>query len=91
MGGGVVVLSDGASVPYDWLVVSLGAETSTFGVPGVRECALPFATYQDSQRVSGVARQEGWLAARRSHGTDCCRHACCRGRLVLTSALCFCA
>lgn len=52
MGGGVVVLSDGASVPYDWLVVSLGAETSTFGVPGVRECALPFATYQDSQRVA---------------------------------------
>lgn len=51
-GGGVVVLADGASVPYDWLVVSLGAETATFGVPGVRECALPFATYQDSQRVS---------------------------------------
>ncbi|KAL4423108.1 hypothetical protein ABPG77_004791 [Micractinium sp. CCAP 211/92] len=52
LGGGVVVLADGASVPYDWLVVSLGAETATFGVPGVRECALPFSTYQDSQRVA---------------------------------------
>lgn len=51
-GGGVVLLQDGASVPYDWLVVSLGAETSTFGVPGVKQNALPFATYQDAQRVS---------------------------------------
>ncbi|KAI3435718.1 hypothetical protein D9Q98_001776 [Chlorella vulgaris] len=51
-GGGVVTLSDGASVPYDWLVVSLGAETSTFGLPGVKECALPFSTYEDAQRVA---------------------------------------
>ena len=50
-GGGVVVLSDGAQVAYDWLVVSLGAETSTFGIPGVKELALPFSTYQDAQRV----------------------------------------
>ncbi|KAI7840189.1 hypothetical protein COHA_005972 [Chlorella ohadii] len=51
-GGGTVVLADGGSVPYDWLVVSLGAETSTFGVPGVKESALPFATFQDAQRVN---------------------------------------
>ena len=50
-GGGVVMLQDGASVPYDWLVVSLGAETSTFGIPGVKDCALPFSTYQDAERV----------------------------------------
>ena len=52
-GGGTVVLADGDLVPYDWLVVSLGAETSTFGVPGVKENAMPFATFQDAQRVRG--------------------------------------
>lgn len=60
-GGGVVELADGGAVPYDWLVVSLGAETSTFGVPGVRDHALPFSTFQDAQRV----RLGGWLAGRR--------------------------
>ena len=45
------MLSDGSVVPYDWLVVALGAETNTFGVRGVRECALPFSTYQDAMRL----------------------------------------
>lgn len=68
-GGGVVTLSDGASVPYDWLVVSLGAETSTFGLPGVKECALPFSTYEDAQRVrtrglvNGAGQERFALAA----------------------------
>ena len=57
-GGGTVVLADGDSVPYDWLVVSLGAETSTFGVPGVKENAMPFATFQDAQRVRGYWARE---------------------------------
>ena len=61
-GGGVVMLQDGAAVPYDWLVVSLGAETSTFGIPGVKDCALPFSTFQDAERVR--RRQAGWLAGR---------------------------
>lgn len=54
-----MVLADGGSVPYDWLVVSLGAETATFGVPGVKENALPFATFQDAQRVSGGGGRGG--------------------------------
>lgn len=64
--GGVVELADGGAVPYDWLVVSLGAETSTFGVPGVREQALPFATFQDAQRVRALGswRHEGRRQAR---------------------------
>ena len=45
------MLADGGSVAYDWLVVSLGAETATFGVPGVKDNALPFATFDDAQRV----------------------------------------
>ena len=52
------MLADGGSVPYDWLVVSLGAETATFGVPGVKENAIPFSTYQDAQRVGGRGSQD---------------------------------
>ncbi len=54
--GGTIVLSDGVSVPYDWLVLALGAETNTFGIPGVKELALPFATYEDALKV------RGWMA-----------------------------
>jgi NADH dehydrogenase FAD-containing subunit len=51
-GGGAVVLESGDSVPYDWLVLALGAETNTFGVPGVKENALGFSTYADAARVA---------------------------------------
>ncbi|GAB4822180.1 hypothetical protein N2152v2_009226 [Parachlorella kessleri] len=50
-GGGAVLLQNGLSVPYDWLVLALGSETNTFGVPGVKELALPFSTYSDAMRV----------------------------------------
>jgi NADH:ubiquinone reductase (non-electrogenic) len=50
-GGGTVLLSDGLSVPYDWLVLALGAETNTFGIPGVKELAMPFSTYDDAMKV----------------------------------------
>ena len=45
------MLQNGLSVPYDWLVLALGSETNTFGVPGVKELALPFSTYSDAVRV----------------------------------------
>jgi NADPH-dependent 2,4-dienoyl-CoA reductase/sulfur reductase-like enzyme len=32
--GGSVVLASGERVPYDWLVVALGAEPDPRGVPG---------------------------------------------------------
>jgi NADH dehydrogenase FAD-containing subunit len=51
-GGGTVVLDSGESLPYDWLVLALGAETNTFGVPGVKEHALAFSTYEDAMRVN---------------------------------------
>ena len=50
-GGGTVVLDSGEGLPYDWLVLALGAETNTFGIPGVKEYALPFSTYDDADRV----------------------------------------
>ena len=49
--GGRVVLADGAAVEYDWLVLALGSRSATFGIPGVRELALPFCTFDDAQRV----------------------------------------
>lgn len=51
-GGGTVLLSSGEAVPYDWLVLALGAETVTYGVPGVKEHAIPFSSYEDAVRVA---------------------------------------
>ena len=49
--GGVVTLADGQTVEYDWLVLALGAETATFGIPGVRQLALPFCTFDDALKA----------------------------------------
>lgn len=43
-----VVMKDGGMVPYDWLVMALGATTNNFGVPGVTEYAMQFSTYEDA-------------------------------------------
>lgn len=51
-GGGSVILASGEVLPYDWLVLALGAETNTFGIPGVKEHALRFSTYGDAIRVT---------------------------------------
>lgn len=40
-----VRLDDGRSLPYDRLVIALGAETAYQGVPGAREHAMPLRTY----------------------------------------------
>jgi hypothetical protein len=50
---GAVVLADGQTLEYDWLVVALGAEADPRGVPGVRELAVPFQSYDDAMRVGG--------------------------------------
>jgi NADH:ubiquinone reductase (non-electrogenic) len=55
-GGGVVVLESGATLPYDWLVLALGAETSHGGVPGAREHALPFSSYADALVADAALR-----------------------------------
>jgi hypothetical protein len=51
--GGVVQLASGATLPYDWLVVALGACADPKGVPGIRECARPFVTLADAEFVAG--------------------------------------
>lgn len=50
---GAVTLSDGTQLPYDFLVVALGGQPDSRGVPGVKEWAVPFAGYEDALRVSG--------------------------------------
>ena len=60
-GGGTVVLASGEALTYDWLVLALGAETVTFGVPGVKEHAVPFSSYEDAARVA--ARLDALAAA----------------------------
>ena len=51
-GGGIVLLDSGDAVPYDWLVLALGAETNTFGISGVKEHAWSFTSYKDADRLN---------------------------------------
>ena len=56
--GGQVTLASGAILPYDWLVVALGASADPRGVPGIKEYARPFNTLADAG--NGVDWCEGW-------------------------------
>ncbi|KAL3147685.1 hypothetical protein ABBQ32_002435 [Trebouxia sp. C0010 RCD-2024] len=49
--GGTITLVDGQQLQYDWLVLALGSSTSFFGIPGVKELALPFNDFKDAMRV----------------------------------------
>lgn len=43
-----VTLGDGRRIDYDFLVIALGTVTTTFGIPGVDEHALPLKTLHDA-------------------------------------------
>lgn len=43
-----VVFADERTLSYDYLVLALGAETDYFGIPGIREHAIPFKTARDA-------------------------------------------
>ena len=79
-----MVLADGGAVEYDWLVLALGSRTATFGIPGVRELALPFCTFDDAQRVRPCVFQgtscaasfvwpRGWIGIVKPHAATCGR------------------
>lgn len=51
--GGSVQLASGATLPYDWLVVALGASADPRGVPGIKDNARPFNTLADAEYVAG--------------------------------------
>jgi NADH dehydrogenase len=46
-----VALADGTSLPYDVLVLSIGAVSASFGVAGVEEHALQLKSLADAERV----------------------------------------
>jgi NADH:ubiquinone reductase (non-electrogenic) len=50
-GSGKVQLSDGVCVEYDWLVMALGSQADSRGIPGVKELAVPFNVYEDAVKV----------------------------------------
>jgi len=47
----LVALSDGATIPYDRLVLAIGATTNWFGVDGAAEHAFPLYSLQDAIRL----------------------------------------
>lgn len=51
------------TLPYDQLVLALGSVTSTFGIPGVGEHALPLKTLEDAERLRNRAIASLELAA----------------------------
>ncbi len=53
-----VRLADGSSLPYDYLLVALGSQPDSRGVPGVKEWAVPFNSHEDALRVSTVRGSE---------------------------------
>jgi len=46
-----VAVDDGPPIPYDWLILAVGAVSSDFGVPGVAAHAIPLKTLADATRV----------------------------------------
>lgn len=49
-----VSLADGRSVPYDMLVIALGSEACDYGIPGIKEHALPLKSLKDADNVNRV-------------------------------------
>jgi NADH:ubiquinone reductase (H+-translocating) len=49
--GRTVRLRDGSSLPFDVLVLAIGAVSASFGVPGVEEHALELKSLLDAERV----------------------------------------
>lgn len=45
-------------MPYDYLVVSVGATTNTFNTPGVREHCIFLKQVQDAQKLRKVGREK---------------------------------
>eukprot|EP00898_Chlorokybus_atmophyticus_P005823 jgi/Chlat1/6241/Chrsp44S05768 len=50
-GAGTVQLDNGQELPYDWLVLALGAKAKLSICPGAKEYACPFITLEDALNV----------------------------------------
>jgi hypothetical protein len=56
VGGGSVLLDDGTRLPYDWLVLALGADARAAQVPGAAAHAIPFVSLADVERCESALR-----------------------------------
>ena len=63
-GGCRVLLADGDPVTYDYLILAVGAVSSDFGVPGVREHALALKSLEDAIRVRSTVLKQFEVADR---------------------------
>lgn len=63
--GKVLVTAAGERIPFDTLVVAVGAEPNDFGVKGVRENALTFYSIGDALRANGTVRNAAGTVAGR--------------------------
>jgi NADH:ubiquinone reductase (non-electrogenic) len=43
------------TIPFDYLIYAVGAETQTFGIPGVKEHACFMKEIQDAEKVSPIS------------------------------------
>lgn len=55
------MLSKDFELPYDYLVVSVGATTNTFNTPGVKEHCIFLKQVQDAQKLRKVRARETGL------------------------------
>lgn len=46
------------TIPFDYLIYAVGAETQTFGIPGVKEHACFMKEIQDAEKVSSHFEHE---------------------------------
>ncbi|QAY71157.1 NAD(P)/FAD-dependent oxidoreductase [Xylanimonas protaetiae] len=54
-----VALTDGATLPYDYLVYAVGSRGSDGGVPGVAEHAFPISTFEAATRLHATLGRRG--------------------------------
>ncbi|MDA3958061.1 NAD(P)/FAD-dependent oxidoreductase [Oceanispirochaeta sp.] len=52
-----ILKSDTASYEYDYLIMGTGAESTDFGIPGVKEHSLPLWCYQDALDIKDHIRE----------------------------------
>ncbi len=74
-----VALADSDPVPYDKLIIALGAETAYHSIPGAREHTLPLRTYPDALRLRDHLIDQFIAAGKTTDPTE--------RRILLTTAI----
>ncbi len=61
-----VTISDGRKLTYDYLVLSVGSETAYYGIPGLKEYAIPLKSVEDAVKIKDKIKD------------TCCREGECK-------------